>query len=365
MESLGNSRIAGFEWELRAGDGERNCLIFRHTLRAGLPPLCSGGEGAFLLWPGRKIREDAGPLFFAPEEAPLAQEIRIEFTRFSAFYSPLIATFAGGFLQQEGLAPKHSVSAPGKSAIAGLADGSVHVGQSAPSASFGPLEQGKKPPAMHFAQINEKDGFFLAGRSADKAFTWDKLKGKKVIVDHGGQPMAMFKYACFKKGVNVKDLELIDVGSTENMIAAFRKGEGDYVHLQGPGPQQIEHDKAGHIVAALADASGTCAFSSLAATREWLATDTAKGFMRAYRKARAWLIATPAAEVAKAEAPYFRDIDLPVLTSTIATYQKLGNWTPHVEITKPAFEAALDIFQHAGLITKRHAYADVVAAPPA
>ena len=31
-----------------------------------------------------------------------------------------------------------------------------------------------------------------------------------------------------------------------------------------------------------------------------------------------------------------------------------------MEITKPAFEAALDIFQHAGLITKRHAYADVV-----
>ena len=57
----------------------------------------------------------------------MAQEIRIEFTRFSAFYSPLIATFAAGFLQQEGLAPKHAVSAPGKSAIASLADGSVHV----------------------------------------------------------------------------------------------------------------------------------------------------------------------------------------------------------------------------------------------
>ena len=41
----------------------------------------------------------------------------------------------------------------------------------------------------------------------------------------------------------------------------------------------------------------------------------AKRFMRAYRKARAWLIATPAAEVAKAEASFFKDIDLRVLTS--------------------------------------------------
>jgi NitT/TauT family transport system substrate-binding protein len=295
----------------------------------------------------------------------LAEEIKIEFTRFSAFYSPLIATMAGGFLKEEGLVGKHSVSPPGKSGIASVVDGSVHVTQSAPSQGFAPLEKGQKPPAVHFAQINEKDGFFIAGRQADKAFTWDKLKGKKVIVDHGGQPMAMFKYACFKKGVDVKSLSLIDVGSTEKMIAAFRKGEGDYVHLQGPGPQQIEHDRAGHIVAALADASGVCAFSSLAATRDWLKGDMAKAFMRAYRKSRAWLIATPAAEVAKAEASFFKDIDEPVLTQTIATYQKLGNWTPHVEIIKPAFEATVDIFLHAGLITKRHAYEDIVVPPPA
>jgi NitT/TauT family transport system substrate-binding protein len=294
----------------------------------------------------------------------LAEEIRIEFTRFSAFYSPLIATMAGGFLKSEGLEGKHSVSAPGKSAIASLLDGSVHVAQSAPSQGFTPLEQGKVSPTLHFAQINEKDGFFLAGRNPDPAFTWDKLKGKRVIVDHGGQPMAMFKYACFKRGLDFKAIEAVDVGSTDKMIAAFRNGEGDFIHLQGPAPQQLEHDRFGHIVTSLGDAIGPCAFSSLAATRDWLGTDMARSFTRAYRKARAWLIATPAAEVAKAEAAYFKDIDLSVLTNTIATYQKLGNWTPHVEITKPAFEATLDIFQHAGLITKRHRYEDVVAPPP-
>lgn len=294
----------------------------------------------------------------------MAREISIEFTRFSAFYSPLIATIAGGYLEQEGLTPKYSVSTPGRSAIAGLIDGSVHVAQSAPSQGFTPLEQGKQPPAVHFAQINEKDGFFLTGRSADPDFTWAKLKGKKVLVDHGGQPLAMFKYASFKRGLDFSSIEAIDAGSTDKMIAAFRKGEGDFIHLQGPAPQQLEHDGIGHIVATLGDAIGPCAFSSLAATREWLTTDMAKRFTRAYRKARAWLISTPAAEVAKIEAPYFKDIDVTVLTATIATYQKLGNWTPHVEITRPAFEATLDIFQHAGLITKRHRYEDVIAQPP-
>ncbi len=295
----------------------------------------------------------------------MADEIRIEFTRFSAFYSPLIATMAGGFLKAEGLEPKHAVSAPGKTAVASLLDGSAHVAQSAPSQAFGALEQRKPAPALHFAQINEKDGFFLTGRSPDPAFSWDKLKGRKVVIDHGGQPMAMFKYACFKQGLDFAAIQAVDAGSTDKMIAAFRAGEGDFIHLQGPAPQQLEHDKVGHVVASVGDAIGPCAFSSLAATREWLATDMAKAFTRAYRNARAWLLATPAAEVAKAEAPFFKDIDPSVLAATIATYQKLGNWTPHVEITRPAFEATLDIFQHAGLITKRHKYEDVVAPPPA
>ena len=46
-------------------------------------------------------------------------EVRIQFTRFSAFYSPLIATIAGGFLEAEELTPRYSVAPAGKSAIEG------------------------------------------------------------------------------------------------------------------------------------------------------------------------------------------------------------------------------------------------------
>ncbi|MBE0622905.1 MAG: ABC transporter substrate-binding protein [Burkholderiales bacterium] len=290
--------------------------------------------------------------------------INIQFTRFSAFYSPLIATIAGGFLKEEGLEPKYSIAPVGKSAIAALLDGSAQVAQSAPSQGFTPLEKGQQPPAVHFAQVNERDGFFIAARKADPAFTWDKLKSGKILVDHGAQPLAMFKYACFKSGLDWKTLDIVDAGMGK-MDQAFRDGTGDYVHQQGPAPQQLEHDGVGHVVASLADAIGPLAFSSLAATREWLATDAAKRFTRAYRKAHAWLIATPAAKVAEVEASFFPKIDRAVLTQTIATYQKLGNWTPHVEITRPAFEVTLDVFEYAGLITKRHKYEDVIAQPPA
>jgi NitT/TauT family transport system substrate-binding protein len=293
----------------------------------------------------------------------MSEAIRIQFTRFSAFYSPLIATIAGGFLAQEGFAPEHSIAPPGKSAIEGVVTGSVEVCQSAPSQGFGPLEKGQAPSAVHFAQINEKDGFFLTARAPDPAFTWNTLRGKRVLVDHGGQPLAMFKYACHTRGVPYADLTAVDVPSGQ-MDQTFRKGEGDYIHQQGPAPQQLEHDGVGHIVASVGEAIGPCAFSSLAATREWLKSGAAARFMRAYRHARAWLLATPAAEVAEAEASFFPEIDRAVLTRTIATYQTLGCWTPHVDITRPAFETTLDVFQHAGLITRRHRYEDIVAQPP-
>jgi len=294
----------------------------------------------------------------------MSDQINIQFTRFSAFYSPLIATIAGGFLREEGFEPRHSIAPPGKSAIEGVVSGAVHVCQSAPSQGFGPLEKGQQPPAVHFAQINEKDGFFLTARRPEPSFQWSALRGKKVLVDHGGQPLAMFKYACHRSGLDYSAIQAVNVPS-DQMDGAFRGGEGDYIHQQGPAPQQLEHDGAGHVVASVGEAIGPVAFSSLAATREWLRTDAAARFTRAYRKARGWLLATPAAQVAEAEASFFPEIARPVLTSTIAFYQRLGCWTPHVEITRPAFEVALDVFQHAGLITKRHRYEDVVAPPPA
>jgi NitT/TauT family transport system substrate-binding protein len=148
------------------------------------------------------------------------------------------------------------------------------------------------------------------------------------------------------------------------MDQVFRKGDGDYIHQQGPAPQQLEHDGVGHVVASVGEAIGSCAFSSLAATRDWLGADAAGRFMRAYRRARAWLVDTPAARVAEAEASFFPETDRSVLTATIASYQKLGCWTPHVEITRPAFEVTLDVYQHAGLITRRHRYEDAIAPPP-
>ena len=292
-------------------------------------------------------------------------QIRIMFSRYSAFYSPLIATKAAGFLAAEGLEAAFSVASPTEVPRARLADGSVHLIQSAVSASFAPLERGETSEIVHFAQINGRDGFLIAGRAAEPDFRWDKLAGARVLVDHGGQPLAMFKFALHRQGIDFGKLRAVDAGTSAQMIEAFRAGAADYVHLQGPAPQQLEKDGVGHVVASVGEAIGPVAFSSLCATRGWLATDMAPAFIRAYRKTQAWLLDTPAAEVARVEGPYFEGIDADVLERTIAYYQGLGNWSRTPEIPRDAYEVTLDVFAHSGLITRRHPYDAVVVPPPA
>lgn len=292
------------------------------------------------------------------------ERINIQFTLFSAFYSPLISTMSGGFLKDEGLDPHWSVAEPGVSAIDALENGSAHVVQSALSQGFGPLETGSTPPALHFAQINEMDGFFLTGRSAEPHFTWAKLEGADVVLFGGGQPLAMFRYACHKAGIDFSKINVINVGGAADMDKAFRAGSGQYVQQQGPFPQQLEADGVGHIVAQVGKQIGPCGFSSLAATPEWLEGGMAKAFMRAYTKTRIYMNETPATEIARAEKDYFPTIDEDVLATCIGTYQQLGCWTPHVEITRPAFEAALDIFEYCGALKERYRYEQICIDPP-
>jgi len=290
--------------------------------------------------------------------------VNIQFTLFSAFYSPLIATMSGGFLRDEGLEYEWSVAPPGKSAVEAVVDGTAHVIQSAPSHSFNALKEGRKPSVVHFAQVNEMDGFFITGREPDPGFTWDKLEGAEVVMFKGGQPNVMFQYACHKAGIDYEKIIPVTPGGAADIDEAFRDGKGRYVQQQGPFPQQLEHNGIGHIVAQVGPEIGPCAFSSLAASPEWLETDEAGAFVRAYRKARIYLNETPAVEIAKAEKSYFPDIDESALADCIAAYQRLGCWTPHVDITREAFDVTLDVFQHAGVISERYPYDLVCAAPP-
>ena len=283
-------------------------------------------------------------------------KIYLQFTLFSAFYSPLISTMTGNFLVEEGLDYEWSVAEPGVSALTALDDGTAQVVQSTISQGFTSLENGQQPAARHFALINNMDGFFISGRDADNDFDWSSLEGADVLVHHGGQPMTMFKYACHKAGIDISKINIIDAGNAKEMDAAYRQGRGQYIHQQGPAPQQLEADGVGHVVAALGPMVGPCAFSSLAAMPAWLQSDDGQAFCRAYARTRHYMATTPAVKIAAAEKPLFPQIDETVLTQCVQAYQQMGCWPEEMTITDAGYDAMLDIFAFDGKISRRHPY---------
>ena len=278
--------------------------------------------------------------------------IRIMASRHSAFYSPLLCCIR--FLRDEGREVTYSVLGADQRTYALIRDGAVDIVQSAVSSNWKPRERGVEPLPVHFAQINQRDGFFLVGLHPEPVFDWKKLEGKTLLADHGLQPLVMLKYAVRHNGADWKKIKVIDAGTPEKMEAAFGAGTADYVHLQAPVVR-------GEVVVSVGASMPEVAFSSLCCDRGFQKTEAYRTFLKAYEGARGWVRTAPAEDVAAAEASFFPLIAPEVLAPAIRSYQALGCWDGGIEISRELYEQALNVFQSAGEITWRHRYEEVVA----
>jgi NitT/TauT family transport system substrate-binding protein len=285
--------------------------------------------------------------------------LRLMPTRHSPFYSPFLAVHAAGFLREEGIESTLRLPADGESTAAVLRRGEVHIIQSAVSAAWTAIEKGVTDFPIHIAQINQCDGFVIVGREADPNFTWQQLAGKTLIADHGHQPLALLRWAAHNNGAELSRANLLSLGSAPAMEAAFRAGRGDYIHLQGGIPQQMEFEGAGHIVAYAGQGLTPLAFSSVAAPRAFAESDQLRPFLRAFAKAKTWARETPPHEVAQTLVPLFAALNIEALTAAIAACQKLGCWNGDAAIPRADYHEAEKAFLWSNAIQRAHAYEEV------
>src|SRR4051812_42328747 len=135
-------------------------------------------------------------------------QLRIMVYRHSVFYSPLIAAVGGDFLRDEGLEPTYFQKPRDRNQYEMFRQGEVDVMQAAVSSSWDPLSKGIRDIPLHFAQINQRDGFFITGRPGATTFAWKDLEGARLLADHAQQPFAMLKYGLHLKGVDLGRIEL-------------------------------------------------------------------------------------------------------------------------------------------------------------
>ena len=261
-------------------------------------------------------------------------------SRHSPFYSPLL--LAVRFLRDEGHDAPYAVLGPGQQTYALIRDGAADIVQSAVSSNWKLRERGVEPLPVHFAQINQRDGFFLTAREPDPAFAWKALEGRTLLADQGDQPLAMLKYAARHNGVDWTRIRVI------------RKGDADYGHQQGPVTE-------GAIVASVGASMPPVAFSSVCCSRAFRATPECSHFLETYTRSREWVRATSPVDVAATVVDFFPGVSLELLADTIRHYQEIGCWDGGIEIPRDLYEQALNVFQSAGGITWRHPYAEVVS----
>lgn len=276
---------------------------------------------------------------------------RLMASRHSAFYSPLLASLK--FLKAEGHAATYSVLGPGQRSYVLLRDNQVDIMQSAVSSNWNPRERGVEPLPVHFAQINQRDGFFLVSRQPEPTFEWKQLEGRTLLADHGQQPLVMLKYAVKQKGVEWGKIRVVDAGTPEKMESDFREGKGDYLHQQAPVV-------AGEVVAAVGAAMPPVAFSSLCCARAYRQTEACRVFLTVYSRAREWVRTAAPAEVAAAESALFPSTPIEALAEAVERYQGLGCWDGGIEIPRDLYEQSLNVFQAGAAIAWRHRYEEVV-----
>jgi NitT/TauT family transport system substrate-binding protein len=142
----------------------------------------------------------------------------------------------------------------------------------------------------------------------------------------------------------------------------FRRGTGDYVHLQNPNAERLVSEGVGYYVASVGTSLGPIAFSSVIAVRRFLSQqpEMALAFMRAYYKSQQWVLASTPEQIATALQSQFPGTSLNVLTNSVRRYKELRNWLANPVIPKRSYERAVDMWLNAKQITKRYPYEAVV-----
>ena len=292
------------------------------------------------------------------------QPLRLIETFRSVFYTPIYVSVAGGFLEKEGLDVDFKTCPPEFAhPLSALNRGGADIAQSGIMRSIISSDWGAVTVPMHFAKINSRDGFFVLSRTKQEPFLWESLKGAKLIpVGFSPMPWASLQFALRRHGVEPDELDLVTGLSFDDGISAFREGHAEYIHVPQPAAELLLDDGIGHVAAALGPENGHLAYSSFAATNQFLDSqpETVQRFTIGFANALEWLAANNAQEVGQAIASFFPEVSLELVVKSVARLKAQDNWPTDPVLAQPEYENLHDILVAAGLAKERQPYSKVV-----
>src|SRR6266850_969672 len=276
----------------------------------------------------------------------------------SLFYAPLPVAIHGGHFAAEGLEIDLATTALGAGTVEALQKGDADVALSGLMRSFELADRGAAR-LVHFAGVNDRNGFFLVSREAPAGFGWSDLIGRTVISFGGAPtPWLCMQAVLRRHGVDPARVTFLRGLSTADAVAAFRARKAEFLEHGPPVIDQLVADGTGHLVASMGEATGPVPFSSFMATPEMLTKqrDVLIRFVRGLYRAQRWMAASTAQEIAAVIAPSFGDIDPRIRVAAVERYLKQSTWARDPVLTRTGYDTLQEILLSAGFIKKPHPF---------
>ena len=292
------------------------------------------------------------------------EKITLNEVAHSIFYAPQYVALEKGYFEESGLEVELVTGFGADKTMTAVLSGEADIGFMGAEASIYAWQEDGKDPVVNFAQLTQRAGNFLVAREKMPEFSWEDLKGKKVLGGRkGGMPEMVFEYILKKNGLDPEtDLEIeqgIDFGST---AAAFSGGQGDFTVEFEPSATALEQQGDGYVVASCGVDSGYVPYTAYSAKSSYLKEnpETVQKFVNGLQKGMDYVNSHTPEEIAEVIAPQFAESDLETVTAIVRRYQEQDTWKEDLIFEQESFELLEDILEDAGELKERTVYENLV-----
>lgn len=282
----------------------------------------------------------------------------------SIFYAPQYAAIELGYFEDEGINLTLVNGAGADKVMTALISGDADIGFMGSEASIYTYANGSEDYAVNFAQLTQRAGNFLVGRSSQPDFKWTDLEGKKVLGGRaGGMPQMVFEYILKKNGMDpATDLSIdqsINFGLT---AAAFTSNDADYTVEFEPFATGLEKEGSGFVVASLGVDSGYVPYTAYSAKKSYLEKnpETIEKFTNAIQKGLEYVNSHSSEEIAKVIQPQFKETDVETIATIVDRYKSQDTWKKDTIFEKDSFDLLQNILEESGQLKERVPYENLV-----
>lgn len=279
--------------------------------------------------------------------------IRVGLTFHSVFYAPYFVAQERGLFAREGLEVEGEAFGDGRRVQAALARGDLDLGIGGVMRSMVGYDRGEEDLAIHFARLNDRDGFFLLGRS--EPFDWPDLLGRRLILfSEAPTPWYVLRAFLLERGLDPTAIRVVPELPVALAAAAFRAGEADFIEAPAHVAEELVRDGVAIVLREMASEVGPLPYSSYAARPAYLerAPAAITALVRAHVAALAWMGSVDGAEIWAAIRPSFPDADPEVYGRAVGRYRRLGVWGSDATLPRASYERLADLLRRGGLIAR-------------